>query len=239
MKRAEFIEKLSKKLRDFNVEDMEEIVAEYEEHFALKLADGYSEEEIAARLGAPESLARQFAAGSGEKRPKGAKALALALLAFIGFNHRLFFGASVCRVRSAGRLCGGVGSRGALPAVRLQPIPASAAHALPVRGDIGGFRYIPGGFGGYGSGLLPAVLAAASESLRALPLQPACLRFRQGRAASGGFASRLGARLNRRLRSVALVSLTVFAISFAAGFSFAQYRRELWASGMRGSGLFK
>lgn len=43
---------------------------EYEQHFVFKLADGYSEEEIAAKLGDPTALAAQFdaAAQGGEKR---------------------------------------------------------------------------------------------------------------------------------------------------------------------------
>lgn len=45
------------------------MVEEYQQHFSFKLADGYSEEEIAARLGDPVALAAQFGeAEAGEKR---------------------------------------------------------------------------------------------------------------------------------------------------------------------------
>ena len=48
------------------------MVSEYEQHFALKQADGFSEEEIAAKLGAPAELAAQFeAADEGGKAPCG------------------------------------------------------------------------------------------------------------------------------------------------------------------------
>ena len=50
MNRNEFIETLTKKLRENNISDIDEIIAEYEEHFNFKLSDGYSEEEIAALL---------------------------------------------------------------------------------------------------------------------------------------------------------------------------------------------
>lgn len=60
MNKAEFILKLEKSLKDNHVSDPEDILAEYEEHFRFKLADGYSEEEIAAKLGNPETLAKQF-----------------------------------------------------------------------------------------------------------------------------------------------------------------------------------
>ena len=46
-----------------------DVVEEYQQHFSFKLADGYSEEEIAARLGDPVALAAQLGeAEAGEKR---------------------------------------------------------------------------------------------------------------------------------------------------------------------------
>ena len=48
------------------------MVSEYEQRFALKQADGFSEEEIAAKLGAPAELAAQFAAADeAGKAPSG------------------------------------------------------------------------------------------------------------------------------------------------------------------------
>ena len=44
---------------------------EYEQHFAFKLADGYSEEEIAAKLGSPKDLAAQFDPASQKKSGVG------------------------------------------------------------------------------------------------------------------------------------------------------------------------
>ena len=60
MTKAEFMTRLESELRRRNVADKADIIEEYEQHFAFKLADGYSEEEIAARLGTPEELASQF-----------------------------------------------------------------------------------------------------------------------------------------------------------------------------------
>ncbi len=60
MTKNEYLDKLRQELKKNNVADMCDIVSEYEQHFAFKLADGYSEEEIAAKLGAPESIAKQF-----------------------------------------------------------------------------------------------------------------------------------------------------------------------------------
>ena len=55
---------------------------EYEQHFAFKLADGYSEEEIAAKLGSPEELAAQFESTDTAKKVGGSKALAVTGLYF-------------------------------------------------------------------------------------------------------------------------------------------------------------
>ena len=67
MTRNEFMEKLTEELRRRRVDDAAEVAEEYEQHFAFKLADGYSEEEIAARLGVPEELVNQIL-GSGAVR---------------------------------------------------------------------------------------------------------------------------------------------------------------------------
>lgn len=63
MTRNEFMTRLSAELRRNHVADAADIEEEYEQHFAFKLADGYSEEEIAAKHAAPEALAAQFSAG--------------------------------------------------------------------------------------------------------------------------------------------------------------------------------
>lgn len=70
MKRNEFIETLKEKLESNGVEDTDDIIEEYEEHFAFKLADGYSEEEIAAKLGDPKAIASQYATFPAENKKK-------------------------------------------------------------------------------------------------------------------------------------------------------------------------
>ena len=52
MTRNEFMARLSAELRRNHVADAADTEEEYEQHFSFKLADGYSEEEIAAKLGA-------------------------------------------------------------------------------------------------------------------------------------------------------------------------------------------
>ena len=64
MTKNEFLSRLSGALASRGVADAADILEEYESHFVYKLADGYSEEEIAAKLGDPTQLAGQFEAPS-------------------------------------------------------------------------------------------------------------------------------------------------------------------------------
>jgi uncharacterized membrane protein len=82
MTRDEFISELESALKRNGIRDTDDIVGEYREHFAFKLADGYSEEEIAAKLGKPEELAAQFE-NEGRTEKHGGRRFAAALgLAF-------------------------------------------------------------------------------------------------------------------------------------------------------------
>ena len=58
MTKSEFLERLEKELQRNGIADAREIVGEYEQHFAFRMADGFSQEEIAAKLGDPVSLGR-------------------------------------------------------------------------------------------------------------------------------------------------------------------------------------
>ena len=60
MTKNEYMARLANELHRRNVADAADVAEEYEQHFAFKLADGYSEEEIAVKLGVPEELAAQF-----------------------------------------------------------------------------------------------------------------------------------------------------------------------------------
>lgn len=64
MTKNEFLSEFTEALNKYKIADAEDIIEEYREHFDFKLADGYSEEEIAAKLGKPRDLAAQFVFGS-------------------------------------------------------------------------------------------------------------------------------------------------------------------------------
>lgn len=96
MNRKEFIDALRKRLYENNISDLEEIIAEYDEHFSFKLSDGYSEEEIAAKLGNPEEIAMQFSASNLEKKASAKNAIVAAGLVladiFVGAFFALLLG---------------------------------------------------------------------------------------------------------------------------------------------------
>lgn len=69
MTKAEFLTELARELEKRNVADAADIMEEYEQHFAFKLADGYAQEEIAAKLGTPAVLAAQFETAETPNRP--------------------------------------------------------------------------------------------------------------------------------------------------------------------------
>lgn len=71
MTKNEFLTQLESELRRRKIADADDIVSEYEQHFAFKMSDGYSEEEIAAKLGDPEALASQFGEAEGGTVRKG------------------------------------------------------------------------------------------------------------------------------------------------------------------------
>ncbi|MDD4164743.1 MAG: DUF1700 domain-containing protein [Eubacteriales bacterium] len=70
MNKNDFLSELERALKENKVTEREDILSEYEEHFRFKLADGYSEEEIAAKLGNPTALAKQFEPNTSENVTK-------------------------------------------------------------------------------------------------------------------------------------------------------------------------
>lgn len=62
MNKQQYLEKLSKLLRKLPKEDREDIISDYEEHFAIGLEKGRTEEEISRALGNPKNVAKQITA---------------------------------------------------------------------------------------------------------------------------------------------------------------------------------
>lgn len=217
MNKTEFLERLEKELRRSGVSDVAEILSEYEQHFDFKRADGYSDEQIAARLGTPEALAAQFGDADAKKRGGSAWLTKLSLgvsWIFAGIFFALLAAWGIVLAAFA------LGCAAASVSLILGQFPAWTRITLP-----------------YWCGAVLAVALAALAVLSAAgcvyffaflrQLIRSYCRFCHNAcaAASGGAAlpplpirPQFSAKTARRLRTTALLSLAVFAASFALAF---------------------
>lgn len=51
---------MKRELNEKGVQGVDEILAEYEEHFSYKLEEGWTEEEIAKKLSSPSEIAEEY-----------------------------------------------------------------------------------------------------------------------------------------------------------------------------------
>ncbi|MDP4089948.1 MAG: DUF1700 domain-containing protein [Bacillota bacterium] len=79
MNKQKFLDVLAKDLEKNNVEEIDDIIEQYNEHFSRKLADGFSEEEIALKLGKPEEVAAQYESNADTSASKQANKIPLAI----------------------------------------------------------------------------------------------------------------------------------------------------------------
>lgn len=217
MTKSEFLERLEKELRQKNVPDVMDVVGEYEQHFAFKLADGFAEEEIAAKLGDPAGIVAQFDTDTVKKGRTGNKAIAAVGLCFTGVAAGLFFilltawgivlaAFSLCSAAAAVSLIAGM-SPGAL----IPPMPYGSAiifgiamAALAVLSAIGCIwfvaflRQMTRVYARFHHNTMAA--AAGNPILPSIAVYPS-----------------FQPKAKRRLRRVALISLSVFAASLILG----------------------
>jgi uncharacterized membrane protein len=85
MTRAEFLSILHERLRGLPAPEIEELMDDYDSHFAEGRAAGRSEAEIAAALGDPARLARELRAEAGLRRWESARTPGNFYAAMIGF----------------------------------------------------------------------------------------------------------------------------------------------------------
>ncbi len=217
MKKAEFIAAMEKQLRQQNVGEIEDILQEYEDHFTFKGKDGYTEEEIAAKLGSPQAIAAQYAVSAVPgKRSPGLKLVAGTGLFFVdivsfSFLLALYAFSAVLAALAAGSLAlavsyaFGLNPYGILPPM---PVHCALAAAVPLLG-------------------LTALSALCVYFWTTLVTQltKAYLRYRKNfMAAITGSARQLPypvrmqmpPKVWRTLRKVLLISLCVFVFGFVA-----------------------
>ena len=225
MTKQDYMNALSNALRKHGVADSDDIMSEYEQHFLFKLADGFKEEEIAAKLGDPETIATQFAGIRQENKTAGGKKFFLALwLTFIGVIEVKLYGAFAAFI--AGVFCSslvpaalgvefiaGINFMNILP-----PMPYGGAVVFGITLiALGVLLFL---FALYCFAYLRQMIRASlrwrknlmrGETLPLLPMSP-----------------QFSSKTRRGLRSVFLGSLMVFGIAFVLGFAILALYTHSW-----------
>lgn len=218
MTKNEFMTRLTSELHKQSVADAADVIEEYEQHFAFKLADGYSEEEIAAKLGKPEELAAQFAETDAPKSSGGSRPLVVTGLCFADLFAGMFFLllAGFGLVMAAGALCfaavavcllGGLNICGLIPSMPYWcgAILALSLAALTVLLTVGCVYYsafLRQLLRSFGRWQHNALAAASGEAvLPSLTVSP-----------------RFSPKKKRCLRTLALISLALFAACFVLSY---------------------
>ena len=219
MTKHEFLEILTAELKHNNVADAADIMEEYEQHFAFKLSDGYSEEEIAAKLGDPKDIAAQYDSVPAEKA--GGKKM----ITMIGLGVADFFFGILFVLLSAWQIVMGalviafgtlsvclIGELGKFPIFSVPEMPYHCAvilgiafAALTVLSAVGAvyfFGFIKQLMRAFGRCRKNAI--AAAEGKATLPSLPSHPQFT--------------GKTKRILRTVAMIAVIVFAVCFIVGF---------------------
>ena len=221
MTKTEFLTRLGAELKSRHVSDMDDVLGEYSRHFDYKLADGYSEEEIAARLGSPEELAAQFeteAPLKSAKRGGARSAVTWTGLVFLDIFVLSFFLAFACWVLVVA--CAAVAS-GLIALCLLVPFDMQPYVSLPE------MPYWCGAVYALALAALTVLFGAGCRYFAALLAQLWRAYFRFHGNASASAAGRpvlpplpcvpqFAPERKRRIRRVLLVSLIAFVVFAAA-----------------------
>ena len=219
MTKSEFLEVLAAELKRGNVADTDDIIGEYGQHFAFKLADGYSEEEIAAGLGDPKEIAAQYESLP-EERAGGKQIVTRIGLGVADF----FFGVLFILLYAWEIVMGALTAAfavltvcliGGLTGLPLISVPAMPRHCaivlgiafaaltvLAAMGTVCFFRLIrqlTRAFGRYRKNAIAA--AEGKATLPSLPVYP-----------------QLVGKAGRVLRTLSVIAVILFAVCFVAGF---------------------
>lgn len=225
MTKLEYLNELKAELNKNAVVDAEEILSEYEQHFLFKLADGFTEEEIAVKLGSAAQIAAQFAGISGERKIKGGKKFFLVLwLIIIGVFEAMLYGAFFCFVVAL--FCGSL-----VPAVLgvelimglnymniLPPMPYAGAVIFGI--TLLSVSVILVIFAIYCLAYLRQMVRASLRwrknllSAEALPLLPLNPQFKP--------------KTRRAVRTILLWAVLIYAIGFVVGYAFLSYYTQAW-----------
>ncbi len=215
MTKQDYLKTLKTELESNRIADAEDILSEYEQHFIFKLADGYTEEEISAKLGEPKAVAAQFERiKDGKQGKKSGKAVKVILLTLAGImevmGYILFFGFVLVLAAAA---------------LSFAALGVSLICRLHMFGLIPAMPYACALIFGICSLALAVLAAAAACYCTACGRQMirASLRWHKN-VLSGGMLPPLpcvpqfSAKTRRRLRRVVNCALIVFGAAFVLGF---------------------
>ena len=218
MNKHTYLSELSGRLKSHNVAEIDEIIAEYDEHFVRKMADGYSEEEIAAKLGKPEEIALQFAAaGSKTENKKTNKVLVGIGLFFsdlfvIPFTILMYAWMAVLGVTSIATAVYGIG-------LIIRPLLPENILIMPHMPYAGGAIW---GVTMIAFGLLAAFatiyFGALTRQMGRVYRRWHKNMFSGGKYPPYSMHPILKDHLRRKLRSLALIALVTLGASFIIGF---------------------
>lgn len=212
MTKNEFLSELRSELKKNSIADADDIISEYAQHFSFKIADGFSEHEIANKLGSPAILAAQF---HSESKPSRARITTTAIaLCFSDLFFGLFLILMVAwaLVMAATALALGALAVCLIAKIDIQlfipywcgAILAISFSALSVLSAVGTVffaaftRQLTRSYSRFHSNTM--AIAAGSAPLPSVTITP-----------------QFPAKKKRRMRSVALVSLALFAVCLILG----------------------
>ncbi len=214
MTKNEYLVQLKQALARRGIKDYADILSEYDQHFAFKFADGYTEEEVAAKLGAPDAIAAQFEKGK-TPRKMGKRVLlgiSLTFLALFEVYFYLIFYAWVVALFAGGIATAAIGvclifliNVGGL----LPYMPALGGTILGVAALGLSAVFIVGSLncGLYARQMIRASIrwhknTMSGSALPALPTNP-----------------QLSPKRKRGLRTAMLISVAIFGIAFVLAFA--------------------
>lgn len=219
MTRQEFMGMLEMELKRNHIADIPDILEEYTQHFSFKLADGYSEEEISAKLGNPKAIAAQYNAAPTD-RQHGKKVISM-----IGLGVSDFFFGILLVLLSVWEI------------IMAALVLVFAALSIGLFTDASGLFFVLIPSMPYHCAIIFALAALALAALSFVgtvyffsfirQLLRAYSRFHKNTVASAsGLASlpplsvypQFSAKVKRNLRKVSFLSITAFAVCFVVGF---------------------
>lgn len=218
MTQKQFLAELDRQLSLLNISDKDEIMMEYEQHFGFKLADGYTEEEIIVKLDTPNIIAQQFSGSEEKMKTDGAKkVLAISWLVCCDTMTAIFgvfllawvaVMAAAAMSLSALAVCllGQLNYHSLIPDM---PYWCAALYgvsfaALAVLTVIGGVYFT-------------AFIRQLFRAYKRFHINIYTRSFKGLTLPSLAIHPQIPVRVNRRMRTVALISLMVFAVAFVGG----------------------